>query len=146
MSDKKTPETPQPAIEYSRVDDFVSAYANNVFFESSLWDLKLIFGQNDQHVSSNAVVQHTSITLPWPQVKLMMYLMGNNLLAHEIQNGRVHLAPNLITPLPDAPEPELLARIPKLLEIHAAFKAKYEAFLIENPEAAPPTVDSAKRK
>jgi hypothetical protein len=146
MSDKKTPETPQPAIEYSRVDDFVSEYANNVFFESSLWDLKLVFGQNDQHVGSNAVVQHTSITLPWPQVKLMVYLMGNHLLAHEIQNGRVHLAPNLLTPLPDAPQTELLAQIPKLPEIHAAFKAKYDAFLIENPEAAPPAVDLAKRK
>jgi hypothetical protein len=145
MEDKKVSGT-QSAIEYSRTEDFQNLYANNVFFESSLWDLKLIFGQNAQHIGQSAVEQHTAITLPWPQVKLMLYFMGNHLLTHEIQNGRVHLGPGLIAPLPDEPDKNLIPQVPKLPEIHAAIKAKWEAFLVTNPEAAPSKTDSTKKK
>jgi hypothetical protein len=145
MDDKTAPGTiPQSAIEYSKADDFATAYANNVFFESSLWDLRLIFGQNDQQISLNAVVQHTAITMPWPQVKLMTYFMETCLLAHEIQNGRIQIPPNLIPPVPAEPPKEL--QTPTLLAIHKAFKAHYDTFIAATPEAAPERIETVKSK
>jgi hypothetical protein len=140
--DKKTSEPTQfqSLIEYKKVDDFATAYANNVFMESSLWDLKLIFGQNDQGLGPNAVVQHTAITLPWAQVKVLKHFLEAHLIAHEIQNGRIHLLPNIVMPVPDEP-PQGIPNAPsKMVEIHAALKSQYEAFAAENPEAVTPQV------
>ena len=65
-----TPEQ-STAIERSQTEDFRNTYANNVLFETSVWDLKMIFGQLDQRLGQNAVVQHTAVAVPWPQVKIM---------------------------------------------------------------------------
>jgi hypothetical protein len=146
MDDKTAPGTsPHSAIGFKKADDFASAYANNVFFESSLWDLKLIFGQNDQQISPNTVVQHTSITLPWAQVKVMKHFLEGHLIAHEIQNGRIQIPPNIIAPVPDEPPTEFKDN-PKAVDIHAALKAKYAAFVAANPEAAPTTVELVRSK
>lgn len=134
------------AIEYKKVDDFTSGYANNVFLESSLWDLRLIFGQNDQQIGPNSVVQHTSITLPWAQVKLLNHFLEAHLLAHEIQNGRIVIPPNLVLPVPDEPPKGLINPPSQLKEIHAAVKKHYAAFIAENPEAAPPKVTAVTSK
>jgi len=128
---------PQSAIEYRKADDFASAYANNAFLESSLWDLRVIFGQNDQQLGENVVVQHTAMTLPWAQIKVMIYFMQTHLLAHEIQNGRIMIPPNLILPIPEEPPKDALKQIPKLPEIHVALRKHYETFIAANPEAIP---------
>jgi hypothetical protein len=57
-------------------EDLVSLYANNVMYEASVWDLKLIFGQLDQKVAEKqqgqaTVDYHSAITLPWSTVKTM---------------------------------------------------------------------------
>jgi hypothetical protein len=65
------PAAPQAAFE--QADEMVDAYANNVYYEASAWDLKLIFGQLDQQNGAK-IVQHTAITVPWPLVKLMIFL------------------------------------------------------------------------
>jgi hypothetical protein len=145
-SDKTVPQIlPKSAIEFSRATDFANVYANNVLFESSLWDLRLIFGQNDQQISQNAVVQHTAITIPWPQVKVMKYFLESQLISHEIQNGRVQIPPNVIPPVPNEPPKEILKLDPKMPEIFAALKANYEAFIAANPEAYPPSADRSKK-
>jgi hypothetical protein len=135
-SEEKKPTT-QSAIEYTRIDDFVSRYANNTFLESSLWDLKIVFGQNDQNVGQNAVVQHTAITLSWAQVKVLSYFLQANLLSHETVNGRVKLSSSLISPLPDELPRDAIEQNPKAREIHAAVKSLYDGFIAANPEAAP---------
>lgn len=83
-------------------DDFVSDYANNVAFEATVWDLKLIFGEYSQR--ANGVEWHTSITIPWEQAKIMSYFLQVNIEAHEIRTGRPILPPPMMIP-PPIPEP-----------------------------------------
>lgn len=136
MDDKTTPAA-KPGIDYKKTEDFASAYANNIFLESSLWDLRLIFGELDQQVGPNAVVQHTAITLPWAQVKVFAYFLESHLLAHEMQNGRVQIPSSIINPVPDEAPQDLIKDNPKLPAIHAELKKRYAAFIAANPEAAP---------
>jgi hypothetical protein len=131
-------DTPEPStlLTTSHSEDFASEYANHVQFELSAWDLKLIFGQLEQSLAPNAVVQHTAITLPWPQIKIMTYLLQINLAVHELLNGRISVPGGII------PNPE------RIIEGAAQFRdtdseaikklmlERYEAFIKENPEAA----------
>ena len=134
MADSKTPTPKNMPIPYKKSEEFSEYYANNVLLESSLWDLKLIFGQLDQQIPDNAVVQYGSITLPWAQAKVFHYFLGVHLASHEIHNGRVQIPSGIIPPIPDDVLPEL-ASDPKAVETHEAFKAAYEAFIADNPEA-----------
>jgi hypothetical protein len=51
-----------PVGDFQRVDDFNSYYANNIQFEWSQFDLKLIFGQLDQSAGKVRVEQHSAVT------------------------------------------------------------------------------------
>lgn len=123
----------QKGVEHRRLESFISKYANNVFIESSTWDMKLNFGELDQALGENVVVQHTGITLPWTYVKLLAYLLQVNLLGHEATHGRVIVPKGLIAPVPDK-RPSNVA-IDE--ESFAAVKALYKEFISKNPEAAP---------
>jgi hypothetical protein len=87
--EKQTEQQTPPQVEFARDEDFTALYANSVIAESSVWDLKVIFGILDQSSQPNRIVQHTSINLPWTQIKLLSYLIRANLVIHEIQNGKV---------------------------------------------------------
>ena len=137
MDNKTQPLFPKSSIQFSKSQDFANTYANNVFFESSLWDLRMIFGQNDQQLGPNAVVQHTAVTVPWAQVKLMKYFLDAQLLAHEIQNGRIHIPPNVVPLVLDELPKEIEKLDPKAREIWNAVKANYDSFIKTNPEASP---------
>jgi hypothetical protein len=138
-SDKTAPPISKSQIEFSKSTDFNSAYANNVALESSFWDLKLIFGQNDPQIGPQAVVQHTAITLPWNQAKVLKYFLDSNIAGYEAVNGRIVLAPGIIPPVPAEPPREFIKENPKAEEIYAAIKENYDAFIAANPDAAPPT-------
>ena len=101
---EEEPEQPkqieQPQLEQTRTDEFENLYANNVRFESTLWDLRLIFGQVD--LAANQMVQHTAINIPWPQVKIATYFMLVNLVIHQSLNGNI-LIPGSV--LPQRPDP-----------------------------------------
>lgn len=131
-SDKTTPET--KGIPYKKSEDFAERYANNVLLESSLWDLRLIFGKLDQQVPGNVVVQSSAITLPWAQVKVLHYFLGIHLSSQEIHNGRVQIPSGIIPPIPDKMIPDLESDA-KGQETHDAFKAAYDDFIAANPEA-----------
>jgi hypothetical protein len=135
--DNKTQPLFKSSIEFSKSQDFANTYANNVFFESSLWDLRVIFGQNDQQLGPNAVVQHSSVTLPWAQVKVMKYFLDAQLAAHEMQNGRIQIPPNVIAPVPDELPKEIEKLDPRARQIWEVMKANYDSFIKANPEAAP---------
>lgn len=70
-------------------DDLTTDYANNVAFESTIWDLKLIFGEYSDHDKS--VEWHTSITIPWAQAKLMQYYLQINVEYFESQHGKIEV-------------------------------------------------------
>jgi len=60
---------------FARVEDFVNYYANNVQFEASSFDLKVIFGQLQQSHGTQ-VLQECAVTVPWVQAKLLSSTPG----------------------------------------------------------------------
>jgi hypothetical protein len=93
---KETPAPFQP--EFERDEDFVSLYSNHVWFESSAWDLNLVFGQLDLSKGPNVVRQHTAIALSWMQAKLLAHYIEVNILIHEGKDGEVQIPPYLRPP------------------------------------------------
>lgn len=93
----------QPKQAISATEDLSVEYANNVFFEATIWDLKLIFGEWSSR--SNHVDWHTSITIPWIQAKLIQYYLAINVEAHERMQGKITLPSAAIPPEPPPPDP-----------------------------------------
>src|ERR1700730_1191495 len=88
MPDEKLNDDTRKIIKFERADDFVTAYANNVFFETSVFDIKMTFGELDQpHEKEPFVEQHTAMTLPWMQAKITALLLAINVAAHEKKFG-----------------------------------------------------------
>ncbi len=71
-------------------------YANNVMFEPTIWDLKLIFGEWSGR--SQSVEYHTSVTIPWAQAKLMLYYLQANVAAHEAANEKIKIPVTVMPP------------------------------------------------
>ena len=103
MPSKETKINGEQQIGYQRTEEFYSDYANNVFLENSVWDLKLVFGQLDQSVSPPAIEQRAAITIPWTQVKILSYLLSVHLVGFEIANGKIKIPEGLIPPEPPPP-------------------------------------------
>lgn len=87
-----------PALNVTRTDDFVSLYANNIQFEQSAFDLKLVLGELDQSSGKVTVEQHGSVTIPWAQAKLLVYYLQVHIAAYEFQMGKIKIRQDLIPP------------------------------------------------
>lgn len=97
----------QPArSQFTQIDEFSVSYANNVLLEASEWDLKLVFGQLDLSTGTPNVEQHTAITIPWLQAKLLHYFLGLNVALFEYQNGKIKIPLGLLPPAPPPLTPE----------------------------------------
>ena len=96
--DQKGPET--PATEFRRSEDFVSVYANNVLFQPSVWDLKMFLGEVDFAGGKTIVEQHTAVSLPWMQAKVLAYWLRVNIEFYEINNGKIPVHPSVLPPRP----------------------------------------------
>lgn len=92
--------------EFTQEFNFESVYANNSRFESSVWDLKVLFGQLEQHTGKEVVDWHTAVTLPWMQVKILLYYLRVNLAVHELGSGPLWVHPNVMPQKPQAPATE----------------------------------------
>lgn len=94
-------------VQFRRDEDFFSLYANNVLVESNAFDLKLILGMTDlRDPSKPAVDQIASVSLSWPQVKLLIFWMQMHLAGYERENGRVNIPTNAVPPpFPENPPP-----------------------------------------
>jgi len=109
MPDEQTnapADVPRIISEFRRNEDFVARYANNVQIENSAFDLKVVFGLLDQSgaakqpVGKLAVDQHTSISLSWPEVKLLIFFMQLHLAGYEAENGKVKVPLDALPPEP----------------------------------------------
>jgi hypothetical protein len=94
-------------LTFLRSEEFSEDYANNVVFEVSAWDFKLIFGQVDQSEGKVKIAQHTAITLPWQQAKLLSYWIRAHVEAHELVNGEIPMPDSIIPPEVSVPSEEL---------------------------------------
>ncbi len=96
------PQNPQDmsATGSKQLDDVVPVYANNVRFEMTAWDLRILFGQLMPSSEGKGLVDwHTDVTLPWAQAKLMHLYLGMNLMLYERENGRINV-PAAVLPSP----------------------------------------------
>jgi hypothetical protein len=120
MENKNT-SVQQPQVRVIRGDEFTDAYANNVLFESSVWDLKLVFGQLEQAPEGPSVVMHTAITVPWTAAKLALYYLATQVAAHEITNGKIEIPAAVMPPEIQAP-PEHLEGDPVFQRMQDKFR------------------------
>jgi len=108
MPEDKTSQSPTATESFvERHEDFTSLYANNVQFEVSTWDLKMVFGELDQSdpPGKSKVIQHTAMTVTWLQAKIMAYYLNANILLHEADYGKIQIPANLHpVPLPALPD------------------------------------------
>jgi hypothetical protein len=127
MASDKPDALPQATFEFA--EEVYEAYANNVYYEASSWDLKLIFGQLDQTEGKVRIVQHSAITLPWPLVKLMVFWLRGQIEAHELANGKIRVPPPVIPPeLPPVTE-EMKKSDPNAEAVFAIFNRFREEFI-----------------
>jgi hypothetical protein len=125
--DSTAPTRRNPSLQPS--EDFSSAYANSVFLEPSTWDLKMIFGQLDQSVDPNVVEQHTAITIPWTQAKILSHFLRVQIAAFEVVHGKIALHRGILPPEPSAPTKEILAEEPKAQEIFDKLKKMHDELI-----------------
>jgi hypothetical protein len=116
----------QQPLRNQRSEDFVDSYANNFAFESSVWDLKIIFGQLDQALG--AIDQHTGITLTWAAAKILAYYLNINVIAQEIINGKIQIAPSVV-PSEPPPIPEEHKDDPAFQRLRQKYMESYAAFV-----------------
>ena len=124
-------------IDYRRREDFAEFYANNVLYQPSAWDLKLVFGELDQSLGENVVVQSCGITVPWRQVKVGIYFLQFHLTAYESAHGRVSVPKGVVREIPTQPPKEVTDKSPDAEKSWKQLRKLYEDFIAANPEAKP---------
>jgi hypothetical protein len=120
---------PEKQIAFELADDLYEAYANNIYYEASSWDLRLIFGQMDQTGGKVKIAQHSSITIPWSLAKLTAYLLQGQIEAHELANGKIDISPRIIPPELEPPSDELKKSDPNAEAVYAIFNRLRKEFL-----------------
>ena len=73
-------------------------YANDVRFELSAWDLRVIFGEMTKYTPPAVVEQHTAVTVSWLQAKVMAIFLCINVDMHERQNGAIRIQKEILGP------------------------------------------------
>ena len=117
-----------PLAGFELADEVYEAYANHVYYEASSWDLKLVFGQMDQHEGPAKIIQHSAITVPWPLVKIMIYWLKGHVEAHELANGKIHVPPPVI-PTPAVLTEEIKKLDPNAEAVYAMFNRLRDEFI-----------------
>ncbi len=77
--------TPQQIVE--RAPNFTAFYSNNIYFESTAWDMKLTFGHIDQATGTVVIKNDCSVTIPWPQAKLALFWLRLHVELAEAEVG-----------------------------------------------------------
>ena len=116
-------------LKFERTSDFRFVYANNVQFEISRLDLKIVLGITELEQSTK---QHTAINITWPEAKLASYFLQVNVAIYEaaVLGGKIQIPKEMwpTPPVPPTPEQEVsnpFAReaFEKVEKLHAAFIA-----------------------
>ena len=133
MAEKDKKESSQPQEGFQRVENFYTDYANNVYLESSVWDLKIIFGQLDQSVSPPVTEQRSAITIPWIQAKILNYLLAGHIMGHETVTGKIVVPSAVVPPELSPPTEEAKKADPNLQKFYDEMKKLREQFFGTTP-------------
>jgi hypothetical protein len=120
--------------DHRKSEEFQNKYANNAYLLSTAWDLTINFGEVDQSIGPNTVIQHTGITLPWAQVKILEYYLQVHLAAHELDYGRITLPKGVVVDVPP-PTRDQIKEYPNAVQLHQIWNKLRSEFLSANPEA-----------
>lgn len=116
-------------VGFQRVEDFVERYANHAYYLPTAWDLTVIFGelQRDSNKPSTpeytVVEQHTSITISWPEVKMMSFYLQIQILAHELDDGTINIPTRVLPPELSLEEKGLSTSQKRLREFYSELRA-----------------------
>jgi hypothetical protein len=123
--DKVIPASPD--IEFQRAENFISLYSNNVNFEPTAWDIKIVFGQLDLVGGKGIARQQVAITIPWAQAKLALYYLRLQVAAMEMQSGKIAIRRDLIPPEPPqlTPEQEAIPSSRELRDLILKIREEY---------------------
>ena len=113
------------SAQTERQTKFDAVYANNFEFETSVWDLKIILGQLEQHTGKSVVDWHTAVTIPWIQVKLVAYFLRLQAAWYELQNGPISIPASIMPAVPPLPAGDL-ANDSSALAWYSSVKTIYE--------------------
>ena len=135
MPDASSPSTSEVqkttgAIEFRKHDNYENWYSNNINFQQSEWDLKLIFGQLDWEEDHYVVEQHTAITVAWLQAKLMIYYLSVQMGVYEKFHGKIPIPPAAMPPQPPPPTEEQ-AKDPAVAPMYDYMQKRWEEFMVE---------------
>ncbi|MFZ1887297.1 MAG: hypothetical protein WAU33_04645 [Candidatus Binataceae bacterium] len=78
---------PPSSQTIERAADFTVRYANNIYFESTAWDIKLTFGHIEQAIDPVVVKHDFAVTIPWPQAKLALFWLRLHVEMAEAEVG-----------------------------------------------------------
>ena len=109
-------------------EDFSSAYANQVRFEPSSWDLKFVFGQLDQGSGAPSTEWHTAMTIPWAQAKLGLYFLQVHVAVYEHVFGKIAIPWDGIPPPPVPPTDEEAEQNPNKRAAYEIMQKLYDQF------------------
>jgi len=117
MPDEKTADE-KKIIPYQHSSDFRLRYANNVFYETTLFDIKTTFGELVQSPGKETFVeQHSAITMSWLEAKLAVIFLAINVATHEKKFGTVSIPEGVMPPVFKGEEAKLaLTELLKLLD------------------------------
>jgi hypothetical protein len=82
-----TPKPNPPAPTSERAPDFTNRYANNIYFESTAWDIKLTFGHVEQATAPVSLKHDFAVTIPWPIAKLALFWLRLHVELAEAEVG-----------------------------------------------------------
>ncbi len=125
-----SPPPPAPTFATERTENFASSYANSAYFESSAFDLRIIFGQLDQNPDGGGILkQHLAVSIPWDLAKLSIYWLQSQVIAHELETGRVIGLRESVRPPVPSPLTAEQERDPIMQKYYAALKKLREEFI-----------------
>jgi len=96
-TDDKQIET-TPLGEPVQSKDFLSLYANNVFFETTAFDLKMTVGEVMRTSKAPYIEQRASVTMSWLEAKLAGIFFLVNIMIHEQSYGTIPIPRPVLPP------------------------------------------------
>ncbi|HEY3929142.1 MAG TPA: DUF3467 domain-containing protein [Candidatus Koribacter sp.] len=74
-------------IHVRQAPDMRYTYANNVYFDTSAFDVKMMFGEMRRDSTSVFIRQDTSVTMTWEEAKITAIYLALNVIGHEDTHG-----------------------------------------------------------
>lgn len=125
-SEPQKPALPPPTVRQSK--DFISRYASSTIFDNNFWNARIVFGELMSEDGKPVIEQHTVVSMPWTQAKMLAAYLFMNIFGHEQRNGVVEMPETLLPDIPEArpgiPEDQLALAQMRVKQLRAMMGEK----------------------